>query len=431
MPQLAEQKIAAVVVPDAAAVLPLLLSAFYEDPASVLTDIAVCGARRSTRAVSYLVRSILEATGQVAALLTPHAFEVGGSYLTPRGELWAPEADDPTRDRACTTPGWLAPYRGKYDAPGEEGRPDALQLQQLLAGAVDAGAESAVLDVSLPQLAAGHLAGSHFDVAVFAGGLGAEGAFTPQEGLDSWQAQVDAAASLFTALDDPATQRAVICADDVAAEQIAAAAAAGAKVLTFSGETVEDAAPFADVYPITLDLSIWDTALTLHTPAGELTLRSALVGRTAVRDIAAAVAVGVALAVPLDVIAAGVEALTAVPGQLESVDEGQPFAVIVDEARSVAEVERTLQAVRDCGAQHVIAVLGVPAATDKAVRPALGQAAHRMSDVLIVTSDDPDEEDELSLMADAVAGFDQEVYRSTEVRVCLHAHATACCASAR
>jgi hypothetical protein len=84
------------------------------------------------------------------------------------------------------------------------------------------------------------------------------------------------------------------------------------------------------------------------------------VGRQAVGDIAAAVAVGVALGVPLDVITAGVEALNGVPGQLESVDEGQPFAVIVDEACTPADVERTLKAVRDCGAQHIITVMGCP-----------------------------------------------------------------------
>jgi UDP-N-acetylmuramoyl-L-alanyl-D-glutamate--2,6-diaminopimelate ligase len=138
------------------------------------------------------------------------------------------------------------------------------------------------------------------------------------------------------------------------------AAAAGAKVLTYSGELAQPAGAPADVYPLSLDLSIWDTALTLATPLGEVTLRSALVGRAAVGDIAAAVAVGVALGVPLDVITAGVEALAGVPGQLESIDEGQPFAVIVDEAATPAALERALQAVRDCGAQHVITVMGCP-----------------------------------------------------------------------
>jgi UDP-N-acetylmuramoylalanine-D-glutamate ligase len=135
-----------------------------------------------------------------------------------------------------------------------------------------------------------------------------------------------------------------------------------------------------------------------------------------VGDIAAAVAVGVALGVPLDVITAGVEALNGVPGQLESVDEGQPFAVIVDEARTPAELERTLKAVRDCGAQHIITVMGCQgdgcafalhaaplcslarlyvlvrlcltrmqnANSDKDMRPVMGRTAHQLSDVLIV-----------------------------------------------
>jgi UDP-N-acetylmuramyl tripeptide synthase len=380
-PQMAEENIAAVIVPDAAAVLGHLAATFYEEPSAALTCIGVVGAR-GARGVAFLTRAIMEATGQVAGLLTPLGYEVGGSLLSARGELWEPEEEDPTRGRSCTTPGWLAPYRGKYTPPAAP--PHALQLQQLLAGVVDSGAETAVAEVAIASLAAGHLADARFDVAVFTGlGTPPPDGSAP-EGFPDWAAYRAAAARLFASLSDPTRQRAIINADDPEADAMVAAAV-GAKVLTYSGETQPaEGRPPADVYPLSLDLSIWDTALTLATPLGELTLRSALVGRQAVGDIAAAVAVGVALGVPLDLITTGVEALAGVPGQLESVDEGQPFAVIVDEARTPAAVERTLRAVRECGAQHVIAVLGCPGDGDKALRPVMGRTAHQLADVLIV-----------------------------------------------
>jgi UDP-N-acetylmuramyl tripeptide synthase len=233
-----------------------------------------------------------------------------------------------------------------------------------------------VLEVCPSAAAAGALAHARLDVAVYAG-LGAPQGADGKAALAAQAEDTQALAALFAAMSDPSRQRAVINADDPAAEAMVAAASAGAKVLTYSGEPLlpGTATPAPDVYPLSLDLSIWDTALTLATPLGELTLRSALVGRQAVGNIAAAVAVGVALGVPLELIAAGVEGLGAVPGRLESVDEGQPFAVIVDEARSAVALQRTLQAVRDCGAQHIITVVGATGDRRGATRCLCGRAS--------------------------------------------------------
>ena len=75
------------------------------------------------------------------------------------------------------------------------------------------------------------------------------------------------------------------------------------------------------------ELSLFETVVTVRTPAGRFDAACGLVGEVNVTNIAAAVAVGVALEIPLDVIAAGVEAMEPVPGRMELLDEGTPRCV--------------------------------------------------------------------------------------------------------
>ena len=83
----------------------------------------------------------------------------------------------------------------------------------------------------------------------------------------------------------------------------------------------------ADVFVEKAELSLFETVVTVRTPAGRFDAACGLVGEVNVTNIAAAVAVGVALEIPLDVIAAGVEAMEPVPGRMELLDEGTPRCV--------------------------------------------------------------------------------------------------------
>lgn len=243
-----------------------------------------------------------------------------------------------------------------------------------------------------------------------------------ERAADAAEAAAAAERLFHSALSDPGTQRAVVCVDDEAtATRLLAAAAGRAKVITYSGELggrragAAPDAPLPDVYPESAELSIWDTLVVLATPAGRLEARCALVGAAAVGHIAAAAAAGVALGVPLPALAAGLKAARPVPGQSEGVDEGQPFACIVDDARTPAALDALLRAVRECGALSLVTVLGAKAGTGAAERAAMGRVAHRLSDVVIVTLDDPGQEDVHEALAQVVAGFEQEVYRSPDV----------------
>jgi UDP-N-acetylmuramoyl-L-alanyl-D-glutamate--2,6-diaminopimelate ligase len=93
-----------------------------------------------------------------------------------------------------------------------------------------------------------------------------------------------------------------------------------------------------------------------------------------------------------------------VPGRLEFVDEGQPFAVIVDYSHKPASLERVLLAVRDLARGRVFCVFGCGGDRDREKRPLMGRIASELADVAIATSDNPRSEDPHAILDEIVAG---------------------------
>ena len=116
-------------------------------------------------------------------------------------------------------------------------------------------------------------------------------------------------------------------------------------------------------------------------------------------------------ALDLRTIVRGIEATEVIPGRTEAIDEGQPFAVIVDSARTPDALGRLLDGVREAGAKRLILVIGCEGGRPKAARPYIGEVAHFKADVVIVTSDNPRGEDPRSIVADVVSGFPDEILR--------------------
>lgn len=95
-----------------------------------------------------------------------------------------------------------------------------------------------------------------------------------------------------------------------------------------------------------------------------------------------------------------------VPGRLEVVDEGQAFLVAVDYAHTPDAVERVLLQAREMATGKVIAVIGAGGDRDRTKRPLMGAIASELSDMVIVTSDNPRSENPLSIIEEIVAGVD-------------------------
>jgi UDP-N-acetylmuramoyl-L-alanyl-D-glutamate--2,6-diaminopimelate ligase len=156
-------------------------------------------------------------------------------------------------------------------------------------------------------------------------------------------------------------------------------------------------------------LSAAGLSFTAHTPAGEIEITSSLVGRPHVYNILAALSTGLALGFDLHTCADGIANCPIVAGRFEQVrmDEGQPdFAVIVDYAHTDDALRNVLQTAREvAGAHRVITVFGCGGDRDRTKRPIMGEAAATLSDVVIVTSDNPRSEDPLQIIEEIEVGL--------------------------
>jgi UDP-N-acetylmuramoyl-L-alanyl-D-glutamate--2,6-diaminopimelate ligase len=104
------------------------------------------------------------------------------------------------------------------------------------------------------------------------------------------------------------------------------------------------------------------------------------------------------------VAAAGLERAERVPGRFEPIDEGQPFAVLVDYAHTPDSLENVLRAARGVSENRVLAVFGAGGDRDRGKRPKMGRAAGSLADLAIVTSDNPRSEDPGAIIGEIVAG---------------------------
>ena len=134
-------------------------------------------------------------------------------------------------------------------------------------------------------------------------------------------------------------------------------------------------------------------AVHAFTPDDELGLDLKLRGRFNRANAAGAVAAARALGISAAAIRAGVEAVAGVPGRFESVEEGQPFSVIVDYAHTPDSLENVLRAARELGPGRLTVVFGAGGDRDREKRPLMGRVAASLADRAIVTTDNPRGED--------------------------------------
>ncbi|KAL2620462.1 hypothetical protein R1flu_000667 [Riccia fluitans] len=350
---------ALVVVEDTNAILSALAGAFYGHPSQKLSVIGLTGTNGKTT-TSYLIRSMYESMGLTTGLLGTISYYINS--------------------------------RTKLDAPNTT--PDAVYLQQLMARMVSSGTEACVMEVSSHALTLDRCKEVDFDVAVFTNLSRDHMDFHKDE--EEYRA---AKGKLFAKMVDPEKHRKVVNIDDPNAQYFVAQGNPRVPVVTFGLENTD-----ADVYPLEVQLSLFETELLVRTPKGNVEISSGLLGRHNVYNILAAVAVGIAVEAPLEHIVRGIEEVDAVPGRCELIDEEQAFAVIVDYAHSPDALSRLLDTVRECGARRIITVVGCGGDRDRGKRPMMAKIATDKSDVCIFTSDNPRSEDPLDILDDMLAG---------------------------
>jgi len=326
-------------VADAREALATLAAALHGRPAEALDLVGVTGTNGKTT-TAFLVEAALRAAGVRCGLIGTVHYRIGDRVL------------DATR----TTP-------------------ESADIQALFRQMVDDACRAAVLEVSSHSLALKRVFGCPFRVAVFTN--------LTRDHLDfhgDMDAYFAAKRILFETHLRPDGVAVINADDDRAAEM---AASARGRVWTFGLSHP------ADFHVEESDLSLSGTRLHVRTPRGLLDVASPLLGRFNVENLLAALAAAFALDLPTEAVLSGLAGLGGVPGRMERIDLGQSFSVIVDYAHTDDALKKLLEAVRSLGPRRVITVFGCGGDRDHTKRPLMGAVAARLSDVVIVTSDNP------------------------------------------
>jgi UDP-N-acetylmuramyl-tripeptide synthetase len=143
------------------------------------------------------------------------------------------------------------------------------------------------------------------------------------------------------------------------------------------------------------------------TPAGDFHFESAMAGEHNLENILCAIGVATALKIKPDIIKSGLEAMTAVPGRLERIENKSGRFVYVDYAHTPDALENVLTALRAISSNRIICIFGCGGDRDKAKRPLMGEIAGRLSDLAVITSDNPRTENPLDIVVQIEAGIER------------------------
>ncbi|MFG2832206.1 UDP-N-acetylmuramoyl-L-alanyl-D-glutamate--2,6-diaminopimelate ligase [Streptomyces sp. NPDC048434] len=274
----------------------------------------------------------------------------------------------------------------------ERTTPEATDLQALFAVMRERGVRAVAMEVSSHALVLGRVDGCVFDVAIF-NNLSPEHMEFHSGMEDYFQAK----AQLFT----KARSRAgVVNLDDEYGKRLAEGESE-VPVTTFSAEGHPD----ADWRASDVEVGALGSTFTVHGPDGQ-TLRAAspIAGPFNVANALAAITSLVVAGIDPQTAADGVAAVPGVPGRLERIDAGQPYLAVVDYAHKTDAVESVLRALRKVTDGKLHAVLGCGGDRDPHKRAPMGAAVARLADTAILTSDNPRNEDPLSILATMLAG---------------------------
>ena len=275
--------------------------------------------------------------------------------------------------------------------------PEASDIQRMLRRAVDAGCRSAVMEVSSHAIELHRADALKFAVAVFTN--------LTRDHLDYHRTMENyfaAKEKLFNGSLGRQPGASIINVDDEYGRKLFKSAKGDRITYGFGNRT--------DVGTDDFEVSPGELAFTASTPAGSIEIVSGLVGRFHVYNILAAVATGLALGASLEDIARGIAACPTVSGRFEQVTMNSsrqvPFTVIVDYAHTDDALRNVLQTAREvAGRNRVITVFGCGGDRDRTKRAPMGELAASLSDVAIVTSDNPRTEDPEAIIADIEAGL--------------------------
>jgi UDP-N-acetylmuramoyl-L-alanyl-D-glutamate--2,6-diaminopimelate ligase len=334
------------VVEDSRAAMAPLAARFWGDPTAQLRVVGVTGTNGKTT-TAFLIREILQAADVRCGLLGTVKMVVGGVE----------------KEVVRTTP-------------------EAIELQGTFRQMLEGGDEACAMEVSSHALSLHRADAIHFEVALFTN--------LTQDHLD-FHADMEDYFQAKRKLFEAGPKVRIVNVDDPYGRRLAEEF----ECTTFSAEGAE-----ADYSARNVE---FDTA-GARFEIGEMRLRTLLPGHFNVANALGAFAAAEAMGVGGEIAAAGLARAGRVPGRFEPIDEGQGFGVLVDYAHTPDSLENVLRAARRLTQGRLISVFGAGGDRDRDKRPKMGRAGAELSDLTVITSDNPRSEDPEQIVAEVAAG---------------------------
>ena len=286
--------------------------------------------------------------------------------------------------------GTMSNLIGHEELPTERTTPESLELQELFGKMRDAGCTHVVMEVSSHALTLDRVGGVHFDVAAFTN--------LTEDHLDfhkTMDAYCDAKAELFARCD-----RAVINVDDNYAPRMLEKAEC---------DVLRTSAYDADLYAKDAVLHAEGISFTAVCGREEVPVKLPIPGKFTVYNALSVLGIARQLGISLADCAEALKTVQGVKGRMEVVPTpGMPYSVLIDYSHTPDALENVISSVQDFCQGRVITVFGCGGDRDPIKRPIMGQIGVKLSDIAVITSDNPRTEDPEAIIADIVAGVKDE-----------------------
>ena len=287
--------------------------------------------------------------------------------------------------------GTMANMVGEEVIPTERTTPESFDLQALFGRMRDAGCTHVVMEVSSHAVTLERIGGTHFDIAAFTN--------LTEDHLDfhkTMDAYCDAKAELFRRCN-----KAVINADDSYAHRMVAAAECPVLTTSVAGK--------GDLWAKDLQLQSEGIRFTAVSGSEEVAVQLPIPGKFTVYNALTVLGIAKQLGISLADSAGALKTAEGVKGRIEVVPTpGMPYSVLIDYAHTPDGLENVLSSVKDFCKGRLIAVFGCGGDRDPIKRPIMGEIGVKLSDIAIITSDNPRTEDPMAIIEDILKGVKKE-----------------------
>ena len=355
--------VSALVVSDMLNALAIIVPYFYDYPSRKMRVIGVTGTNGKTT-TTYIMRSILIQAGYKVGLI-----------------------------------GTIQIMIGEESFPIHNTTPNVIDLQHIFLEMCEKKVDYVVMEVSSHALAEHRVAGIEFDTAIFTN--------LTQDHLDyhkTMENYCKTKAKLFEILSRTGKKfgkTAIINIDDAASKEMLKH--------TLCGKITYGIEKNCDLRAVDVEISADGTKFKVRGDFGEMNLSLHITGIFNVYNVLAATGAMLAEKISVENIKIALENFRSVPGRFEKIFADIPFTIIVDYAHTPDGVKNVLETARQIAKKKIITVFGCGGDRDNTKRPIMGRIAAELSDIVIVTSDNPRTEDPRKILNEVEVGVEEKI----------------------